>query len=157
MLQQVSRESINKLPITTHLSVNKNQSVSVHYKVPPIRRQGQILTLVQIYWRSKIIQLSQATRGFLTFSLFSSHRFAALLLENLWHPGYNSGYLLILFICLLFQVYNIYYNGKHICSKRYSEFATLHSMVRRFSIGTNNIQLFQKALTIRKIETIKTT
>ena len=72
MLRQVSRESINKQPITiTHLSVNTSQS-EYAYKVPPIRRQGQILTLVQIYWRGKISQLSRATRGFLTSSLLLS-------------------------------------------------------------------------------------
>ena len=53
------------------------------------------LTLVQIYWRGKIIQLSRATRGFLTTSsslsslLAASHfaycRLMALHLENLWH------------------------------------------------------------------------
>ena len=44
---------------------------SCQCKVPPIRRQGQIWTLVQIYWRGKINQLSRAPRGFLTSSLFS--------------------------------------------------------------------------------------
>ena len=48
------RESINKQPITTQLSVNKRQSEYTYYKVPPIRWQGQILTLVQIYCRGKI-------------------------------------------------------------------------------------------------------
>ena len=33
--------------------------------------QGQILTLVQIYWRCKINQLSRVTRGFPTSSIFS--------------------------------------------------------------------------------------
>ena len=53
-----------------------------------------MLTLLQIYWRGKINQLSRVTRGFLTSSLFSLsscfayRRFTALLLENLWHPGY---------------------------------------------------------------------
>ena len=56
----------NKQPITTNLSVNTSQS-EYTYKVPPIRRQGQIPTLFQICWCSKINQLSQATRGFLTF------------------------------------------------------------------------------------------
>ena len=47
------------------------------------------MTLVQVYWRGKINQLLQATRGFLaSLSLFTSRRFAALLLENPWHPGY---------------------------------------------------------------------
>ena len=59
-----ARESINKQPITSHLSVNTKQS-EYAYKVPPIRRQGQ--TLVQIHWRGKISQLSRTTRGFLTF------------------------------------------------------------------------------------------
>ena len=66
MLWQLSRESINKQPITTHLSVNKSQS-EYTYKVPPIRRQGQILTLIQSYWHGKISQLPRATRGFLAF------------------------------------------------------------------------------------------
>ena len=34
--------------------------------VPSIRRQCQILSLVQGYWRGKINQLSCAARGFLT-------------------------------------------------------------------------------------------
>ena len=45
-------------------------------KVPPIRRQSQILTLVLIYWRGKINQRS-LTRGFLAsclFSLFTASR-----------------------------------------------------------------------------------
>ena len=81
MLRLVSRESINKQPITTQSEYA--------YKVPPVRRQGQILTLVQIYWRGKISRLLQATRCFLIFFLsllFSSRRFVALLFENLWHP-----------------------------------------------------------------------
>ena len=77
----VSRES-SKQPITTHLSVNTSQS-EYAYKVPPIRRQGQILTLVQIYWRGKINQLSRATRGFLTsLSISLSSLLAALLLSS---------------------------------------------------------------------------
>ena len=51
------------------------------YKVSPIRRQGQILTLVQICWRSKISQLPWATRGFLTFLsslFFLSHHGSSL-------------------------------------------------------------------------------
>ena len=42
------------------------------YEVPPIRRQGQILTLLQIYWCGKISQLPQATRDFLSSPLLSS-------------------------------------------------------------------------------------
>ena len=37
-----SRESIKKQPITTHLSVNKNQS-DLRHEVSPIRRQGSDL------------------------------------------------------------------------------------------------------------------
>ena len=51
---------------TAHLSVNNRES-EYAYKVPLIRRQGQILTLVQIYWHSKINQVPRATRGFLIF------------------------------------------------------------------------------------------
>ena len=43
-----SRELINKQPLTTHLSVNKSQSEYTICKVPPIRSQGQILTLRSI-------------------------------------------------------------------------------------------------------------
>ena len=64
--------SINKQPMTPHLPVNTSQP-EYTYKVPPIRRQGQILTLVQIYWYGKISQLSQVTRGFLTSLSLSSH------------------------------------------------------------------------------------
>ena len=61
--QWTSRESINRQPITTHLWVNKSQS-EYAYKLPPIRRQGHILSLVQVYWHGKINQLSWVTRGF---------------------------------------------------------------------------------------------
>ena len=52
-----------------------------------------MLTQVQIYWHGKINQLLQTTKRFLTSSLLTASRFAycrfvALLLENLWHPGY---------------------------------------------------------------------
>ena len=81
--------STNKQPITTHLSVNNSQSeyCTVRCKVPPIGRQGQILTLFQIYWCGKINQLSRVTRGFLTSYLFSFSRLFDLL-ENLGHQGY---------------------------------------------------------------------
>ena len=72
-------------PITTHLSVNNSQS-EYTYKVPPIRRQGQLLTLVQIYWCNKVSQLPWATRGFLTFSLFSSLLFSPLCGSSLRKP-----------------------------------------------------------------------
>ena len=83
------------IAVNQHHEIDEQATNNDTCKVPPIRRQGQILTLVQIYWRGKINLLSWATRGFLTSPLsslfatsrFACRRFTALLLENLWHPG----------------------------------------------------------------------
>ena len=53
------------------------------YKVPPIRRQGEILTLVQIYWHSKISYgqpevFSPSLSLLFSSCLFSSRCFLAL-------------------------------------------------------------------------------
>ena len=83
----MSRESINKQPITTHLSVKTSQS-EYTYKVLPIRRQGQILTLVQICCAVRSVNCRGQPKVSLSLSLsllFSL--FVALLLGNLRHPG----------------------------------------------------------------------
>ena len=50
-----------------------------HYHAYCYDRQGQILTLVQIYWCGKINQLSRVTKGFLNLYFLSLHHFALCL------------------------------------------------------------------------------
>ena len=40
-------------------------------------------------------------------------------------------------IFLLFQVYNIHMAGRQLCSRRYSEFVTLHNCLKRDFLGFN--------------------
>ena len=63
--------SINKQPITTHLSVNK--PIRVCCKVPPIRRQGHIMTLFKSIGTVRSVNCRGQPEVFSpSFSFFSS-------------------------------------------------------------------------------------